>query len=251
MAGRVEGKVAIVTGAAQGMGRSHAMLLAEEGATVIATDVNEAAGKATVQDIVDAGGKAIFIRHDVTKAADWENVVAHATSEYGKVDILVNNAGILILKQLHETEDSEWDLIMSINAKGTFLGCKHVTPAMHKAGGGSIVNISSIYGLVGAPSAAAYEASKGAVRLLTKAAAVDLHQFNIRANSIHPGVIATDMTTDLLSTPEMAKAVLGTTILERPGQPREVSYAVLFLASDESSFVNGSELVVDGGYAAQ
>ncbi len=250
MTGRVAGKIAIVTGGGQGMGRSHSLLLAEEGATVVVTDINETSGQAVADEIIAAGGQAVFIRHDVTSGSEWKAVVDQAVTTFGKVDILVNNAGILILKPLDQTEDSEWDLIMSINAKGTFLGCKHIVPAMQKAGGGSIVNISSIYGLVGAPSAAAYEASKGAVRLLTKAAAIDLHQYNIRANSVHPGVIATAMTTDLLSTPEMAKAVLATTILERPAQPKEVSYAVLFLASDEASFMTGSEVVVDGGYTA-
>lgn len=250
MKGRVAGKIAIVTGGGQGMGRSHSLLLAEEGATVVVTDINETSGQAVADEIIAAGGQAVFIRHDVTSGSEWKAVVDQAVTTFGKVDILVNNAGILILKPLDQTEDSEWDLIMSINAKGTFLGCKHIVPAMQKAGGGSIVNISSIYGLVGAPSAAAYEASKGAVRLLTKAAAIDLHQYNIRANSVHPGVIATAMTTDLLSTPEMAKAVLATTILERPAQPKEVSYAVLFLASDEASFMTGSEVVVDGGYTA-
>lgn len=250
MTGRVAGKIAIVTGGGQGMGRSHSLLLAEEGATVVITDVNETSGKSVADEINASGGTAVFIRHDVTSSSDWKAVVDEAVKKFGKVDILVNNAGILILKPLDQTDDSEWDLIMNINAKGTFLGCKHIVPAMQKAGGGSIVNISSIYGLIGAPSAAAYEASKGAVRLLTKAAAIDLHQYNIRANSVHPGVIATAMTTDLLSTPEMAKAVLATTILERPAQPKEVSYAVLFLASDEASFMTGSEVVVDGGYTA-
>lgn len=250
MTGRVAGKIAIVTGGAQGMGRSHSLLLAEEGAKIVVTDVNETEGQATAKEIRDAGGDAIFVRHDVTSAEGWKEVIGQAVSTYGKVDILVNNAGILILKPLDQTEDAEWDSIMAINAKGTFLGCKHVIPAMEKAGGGSIINISSIYGIVGAPSAAAYEASKGAVRLLTKAAAIDLHKYSIRVNSVHPGVIATAMTTELLSTPEMSKAVLGTTILERPAQPKEVSYAVLFLASDEASFMTGSEVVVDGGYTA-
>lgn len=250
MTGRVAGKIAIVTGGGQGMGRSHSLLLAEEGATVVVTDVNETSGESVAEEINAAGGQAVYIRHDVTSSSDWKAVVDEAVKKFGKVDILVNNAGILILKPLDQTEEAEWDLIMNINAKGTFLGCKHIVPAMQKAGGGSIVNISSIYGLIGAPSAAAYQASKGAVRLLTKAAAIDLHQYNIRANSVHPGVIATAMTTDLLSTPEMAKAVLATTILERPAQPKEVSYAVLFLASDEASFMTGSEVVVDGGYTA-
>lgn len=248
---RVSGKVALVTGGALGMGRAHSLLLAKEGAKVIVTDINDAAGKVTVDDITKAGGEAVFFHHNVASAAEWKKVVASAIDRFGKIDIVVNNAGILILKPLEETEDEDWDRIFDINAKGVFFGCKYVLPAMKKAGGGSIVNISSIYGIIGAPSAAAYEASKGAVRLLTKAAAVDLAKFNIRVNSVHPGVIATEMTKDLLVSPEITKALLGTTILGRPARPEEVSTAVLFLASDEASFMTGSEMVVDGGYTAQ
>lgn len=248
---RVSGKVALVTGGALGMGRAHSLLLAKEGAKVIVTDINDAAGKTTVADIVKAGGEAVFLHHNTASADDWKKVVASAIDRFGKIDILVNNAGILILKPLEDTEDEDWDRIFDINAKGVFFGCKYVLPAMKKAGGGSIVNISSIYGIIGAPSAAAYEASKGAVRLLTKAAAVDLAKFNIRVNSIHPGVIATEMTKDLLVSPEITKALLGTTILGRPARPEEVSTAVLFLASDEASFMTGSEMVVDGGYTTQ
>ena len=251
MAGRMSGKVAIVTGGAQGMGRSHALLLAAEGAKVVVTDVREAAGKAVAEEISDAGGTARFITHDVTRSADWQRVLEETVNEFGKLDVLVNNAGILILKPLDETDEEEWDRTLDINAKGTFLGCKLAAPALQAAGGGSIVNISSIYGLIGAPGAAAYQASKGAVRLLSKAAAVDLAKFGIRVNSVHPGVIDTDMTKELMATPESTKAVLGTTILGRPGRPEEVSNAVLFLASDESSFVTGAELVVDGGYTTQ
>lgn len=249
--GRVEGKVALVTGGALGMGRTHSLLLAREGARVVLTDINEAAGKATVEEINKEGGEAVFFRHDVASSDDWQRVVAGAIERFGKIDVLVNNAGILIMKPLEETSDAEWDQTFGINAKGTFYGCKYVLPGMQKAGKGSIINISSIYGLVGAPSAAAYQASKGAVRLLTKAAAVDLAKYNIRVNSIHPGVIVTEMTRNLLASPEITKVLLGTTILGRPAQPEEVSAAVLFLASDEASFMTGSEMVVDGGYTAQ
>lgn len=249
--GRMQNKVAVITGAGVGMGRCHALLFAKEGASVVVTDINEKTGHETAGLIEKAGGKAIFIRHDVSKASEWEAVCSSAVSHFGRIDALVNNAGILTLKPLEETTEQDWDLIFNINAKGVFLGCKAVLPGMKLAGGGSIVNISSIYGLIGAPSAAAYQASKGAVRLLTKAAAVDLAKFNIRVNSVHPGVIATEMTKDMLSDPEVKKAVLGTTILGRPARPEEVSPAVLFLASDEASFMTGSEMVVDGGYTAQ
>ncbi|MCE5191520.1 MAG: glucose 1-dehydrogenase [Actinomycetia bacterium] len=249
--GRVSGKIAMVTGGALGMGRSHSLLLAREGAKVVVTDVNEAAGQATVDEINAAGGEAIFILHNVASEADWKRVVAAAVEHFGRIDILVNNAGILIMKPLQDTTEEDWDRIFSINAKGVFFGCKTVVPAMKDSHKGSIVNISSIYGLIGAPSAAAYEATKGAVRLLTKAAAVDFAPFGIRVNSVHPGVIATTMTKDILADSSATKAMLGTTILERPAQPEEVSAGVLFLASDEASFVTGSELVIDGGYTAQ
>ena len=155
------------------------------------------------------------------------------------------------MKPVQDTTEDDWDKIFSINTKGVFLGTKAVLENMKAAGGGSIVNISSIYGLVGAPSAAAYQATKGAVRLFTKSTAVDYAEFNIRANSIHPGVIRTSMTEDILGDPHGEKAMLGTTVLQRAGQPEEVARAVLFLASDDASFMTGSEMVVDGGYTAQ
>ncbi|MDQ4489519.1 glucose 1-dehydrogenase [Sinomonas sp. ASV486] len=251
MTKRVEGKIAVVTGGAAGMGRAHARLLASEGARVVVTDVDAAGGRETVALIQGEGGTATFVEHDVSKAKDWESVVGHATEEYGRIDVLVNNAGILAFTALQDTEEEVWDRIFAVNAKGTYLGCKAVLPAMQRSTAPSIINISSMYGIIGAPNAAAYEASKGAVRTLTKAAAVDFKEFGIRVNSVHPGVIATAMTNDILADAEGTKALLGTTILDRPGQPEEVSAVVLFLASDESSFMNGSEVVVDGGYIAQ
>jgi len=250
--GRVNGKIILVTGGAMGMGRTHCELLAAEGATVIVTDMNEAEGQATVDSIKENGGKAEFYSLNVTKFADWTSVVDKVVAAYGQIDVLVNNAGILILKQLEETTEEEWDRTFDINVKGVFFGTKAILPAMQKAGSGSIINISSIYGIVGAPMAAAYQATKGAVRLFTKATAVDYAQYNIRVNSVHPGVIDTPMTKDLLhgGDEETVKAILGTTILGRAAQPKEVSYAVLHLASDDSSFMNGSEMVVDGGYTA-
>lgn len=232
------------------MGRTHALLLASEGAKVVLTDMNESGVAAVAEEVRSNGGEAVSAKHDVTKAAEWTKVINLAVAEFGKLNVLVNNAGILTLKPLDDTDEAEWDQIMDINAKGVFLGCKLVVPHMEAAGGGSIVNISSIYGLVGAPFAAAYEASKGAVRLFTKAGAIDLAKYNIRLNSVHPGVIATAMTKDLMATPEGKKALLASTIMDRPGEPEEVSNAVLFLASDESSFMTGSEVVVDGGYTA-
>ncbi len=248
--GRVENKVAVITGAGMGMGRAHALLLAREGARVVVTDIDPEAGKETAELVTKAGGEAYFWAHDVSDERAWLDVMGHVEETYGHLDVLVNNAGILLLKPVQETTVEEWDRIFGINARGVFLGTKHVLPLMQKAGGGSIVNISSIYGIIGAPGAAAYQATKGAVRLLTKATAVDYAPFNIRANSIHPGVIRTHMTADLIADPDIEKALLGPTLMARSAAPEEVSVAVLFLASDESSFMTGAELVVDGGYTA-
>lgn len=249
--GRLQNKTALISGAASGMGAAEARLFAEQGAQVIVADVDGDGAQSVVQDITDAGGSAIAVHLDVADAASWDKAITRGVKAFGDIDILVNNAGILIMKPVQDTTEEEWDRIFSINAKGVFLGTKAVLDSMKATGAGSIINISSIYGIVGAPSAAAYQATKGAVRLLTKATASDYAPFNIRVNSIHPGVIATAMTDEMLSDPEVAKDLLGTTIMERPAQPEEVARAVLFLASDEASFMTGSEMVVDGGYTAQ
>lgn len=249
--GRVSGKVALVTGGAMGMGKSHSELLAREGAHVFVTDRDVAAGEAVVKGIVAAGGKADFIKHDVTSESEWNNAIATVRQKAGRLDVLVNNAGILILKPLHETPPEDFDMTFNVNVKGVYLGIRAAVPLMKGSGKASIVNISSIYGIIGAPMAGAYISSKGAVRLMTKSCAVDLAEFGIRVNSIHPGVIDTPMTKGLLHTDEATRqAVLGPTLLKRPSRPEEVSNAVLFLASDESSFVHGAEMVVDGGYTA-
>jgi cyclopentanol dehydrogenase len=247
---RVQDKVIIVTGGAMGMGRSHSELLASHGAWVFVADMNVELGQATVADIRKNGGKADFLRLDVTNEADWNAAVGQIIERAGRIDVLINNAGILILKPVQDTTNEDWDRIFDVNARSVFIGTRAVIPFMQKAGKGNIVNISSIYGLVGAPDASAYEASKGAVRMFSKSCAVDLAPFNIRVNSVHPGVIETQMTRDLLADPIIRPALLGPTLLKRPAQPIEVSQAVLFLASDESSFVHGAELVVDGGYTA-
>ena len=249
--GRLQSKTALISGAANGMGAAEARIFAEQGAQVIVGDVDDANAKAVVHEITEAGGRAISVHLDVADAESWDKAITRGVEEFGNIDILVNNAGILIMKPIQDTTEEEWDRIFSINAKGVFLGTKAVLESMKAAGTGSIINISSIYGIVGAPSAAAYQATKGAVRLLTKATASDYAPFNIRVNSIHPGVIATAMTDELLADPEVKEALLGTTIMERPAQPEEVAQAVLFLASDEASFMTGSEMVVDGGYTAQ
>lgn len=247
---RVQDKVILVTGGAMGMGQTHSELLASQGAWVFVADMNTELGLVTVQNIRKNGGQADFLKLDVTKEADWNAAVTQIIEKAGRIDVLINNAGILILKPVQDTTNDDWDRTFDVNARSVFIGTRAVIPFMQKAGKGNIINVSSIYGLVGAPGASAYEASKGAVRLFTKSCAVDLAPFNIRVNSVHPGVIETQMTRDMLADPMIRPALLGATLLKRPAQPIEVSQAVLFLASDESSFVHGAELVVDGGYTA-
>jgi len=246
--GRVQDKVILVTGGALGMGRAHCELLASEGAHVFVADMNVEAGKATAASICQSGGRAEFLQLNVTDEAQWISVVDQIVKHAGRIDVLVNNAGILLLKPVYETSTEEWDRIFNVNVRGTFFGTRAVVPTMRQAGRGGIINISSIYGIIGAPSSCAYQASKGAVRLFSKSCAVDLAPFKIRVNSIHPGIIETTMTKDLLADSANTKAMLGGTPIGRPAQPKEVSAAVLFLASDESSYVLGAELVVDGGY---
>jgi len=248
--GRVSGKVALVTGGSMGMGESHCQLLAREGAKIIVTDIAVEPGEAVAKAICDAGGEAVFLRHNVASETEWIAVVDQAMGTFGKIDILVNNAGIVIFKPNDETTTAEWDRVMSINSTGVFLGCKHIVPAMKKAGGGSIVNISSISGMVGMVSQAAYQASKGAVRMLTKSCAVDYAKYNIRVNSVHPGAVRTPILNALGDDTSMIDELVSTTIMKRMADPIELSYAVLLLASDESSYMTGSELVVDGGWTA-
>jgi cyclopentanol dehydrogenase len=209
-------------------------------------------GKKVEAEIRAAGGEATYVHLNVTREADWRAAVATAVQRYGKLNVLVNNAGILIRAKIEETTESDWDRIMAINVKGVFLGTKCALPAMRRAGGGSIVNISSTAGLVGSPQeTAAYTATKGAVRLFTKATAVQHAKENIRCNSVHPGPIATDMIKDLLENRAAWEQRLRRLPLGRVGTPEDVAYGVLYLASDESSFVTGSELVIDGGTTAE
>ncbi len=249
---RLEGKVAIISGGARGMGAAEAKLFAREGAKVIICDVLEDEGRQTEAEINEVGGDAVFVKPDVTSQDEWENAVNTAIERFGKLDILVNNAGIIVQSTIEDMTVELWDKVMDVNAKGVFLGTKTAIPHMKEAGGGSIVNISSISGIVGQDNVnAGYNASKGAVRIFTKAAAVQYAKENIRVNSIHPGPIATPMTAEGRADPERVALTAERTPLGRYGEPEEVANAVLFLASDEASYVTGSEIVVDGGYTAQ
>ena len=249
MAGRLSGKVALISGAARGMGESEARLFAREGAQVVLGDILADQGRAAVENIAQQGGSATFVPLDVTREQDWQRAVETAEQTYGRLDILVNNAGIVRMAPLDETGLEAWNEVIGVNQTGVFLGMKHAVPAMRRAGGGSIVNISSIAGLIGLPNIPAYQASKGAVRLLTKNAAVQYATDKIRVNSVHPGRIETPMTAPLA--PERREMLLRLTPLGRDGTAEEVAYGVLYLASDESSYVTGTELVIDGGYTAR
>ena len=248
---RLAGKVALITGGANGMGQSEATIFAREGAKVVVGDVLEAQGKDTIDRITKAGGQARFQKLDVTSEAEWQAAVAAAVTAFGKLDILVNNAGISGTFDPDMTSTTAWDALMNVNAKGVFLGMKHAVPAMRKTGGGAIVNISSISGFVGQDWVhMGYNASKGAVRLMTKSAAVQFANDGIRVNSVHPGIMPPMRTSKASADPERRAKVLRAVPLKREGRVEEVAHAVLFLASDEASYITGTELVVDGGLLA-
>ena len=244
--GRLEGKVALISGAARGQGADEARLFAAEGASVVLGDITDQRGQQVASEIEQEGGSATYIHLDVTRESDWKNAVSMAVTKYSKLDILVNNAGILLLKGLEETETSEWDAVQDVNSRGVFLGAKTVVPAMRAAGGGSIVNISSIAGLSGSGSTA-YSSSKGLVRILSKSIAVEYGPERIRCNSVHPGVIDTEMVNGLIGTGDGRQSMINKTPLGIIDTARDVSLGVLYLASDESRYVTGSELVIDGG----
>lgn len=257
---RVEGKVAIVTGGALGLGKAAAELLAKEGAKVVVTDIKDAEGEATAKGIAAAGGEAIYLHHDVADEAAWEKVMAETIAKFGRVDIVVNNAGIAISSAPEEQTLEEWRRLQSINLDGVFLGTKHALIAMKAHAPqtqGSIINLSSIEGLVGDPALGAYNAAKGGVRIYTKSVALycGKNGLPIRVNSVHPGYIWTPMVETYLSetvgVEEGRKALDSLHPIGHVGEPDDIAYGVLYLASDESKFVTGSELVIDGGYTAQ
>ena len=246
---RLQNKVAIVTGAGSGMGEETAILFAQEGAKVVATDINEEAVKAVVAKITEAGGEAIAIKHNVANKEDWENTYKQTTDKYGKLDILVNNAGISLATDFLEQTEEDWARTYAINVNSIMYGMQYAIPLMEANKGGSIVNISSISALTGMAGAGAYTASKGAVRSITKAAAVDYGKKGIRVNSIHPGYILTPM-----SAPHMEQFkdyFLSQIALPEIGIAKDIATAVLFLASDEANHITGIELPVDGGVVAK
>jgi NAD(P)-dependent dehydrogenase (short-subunit alcohol dehydrogenase family) len=255
MTGRVEGKVALVTGGASGLGAESARRLAREGAKVVLTDLAADAGQAVADEIEAAGGTALFLTQDVTDEARWAEVVKTAHDRFGRLDVLVNSAGVAAgLEPILEATYEGWRRIIDINLDGTFLGVRAVAPAMAAAGRGSIINISSILGKVGQPGAAAYCASKGGVLMLTKAVALELAPLGVRVNSVHPGYIETPMVANAFrqseNENELRDLIVSRHALGRLGVPREIADAIVFLASDEASFMTGAEMVVDGGYTA-
>ncbi len=248
---RLAGKVALISGGARGMGATEARVFVQEGAKVVIGDILEEEGRQTEAAINEGGGECVFVRLDVTDELAWAEAVATAVNRFGKLDILVNNAGIGIVNNVEDTTAEEWDLVMDINAKGVFLGSKAAIPALREAGGGSIVNISSIAGITGGRTSS-YAASKGAVRLLTKSTAIQYAHDGIRCNSVHPGVIETPMTLPIMLDTEAGREQHAARHpMGRIGQPEDIAYGVLFLASDEASFMTGSELIIDGGLTAQ
>ena len=248
---RLKGKVAIVTGGASGLGASTANIFAKEGAKVVVADLLQTEGEAVVSEITSSGCAATFYELNVKDPSGWEQVVKNALVAYDKIDVLVNNAGVSGSTPDRMNIDV-WDQQMEVNARGVFLGMRAVVPAMRDAGGGSIINISSMSGFVGQDYVhMGYNAAKGAVRLATKAAAIQFAPDNIRVNSVHPGVMPPMRSSQTTSDPEVRKKMIAAVPLGREGRVQEVAFANLFLASDESSYITGIELPVDGGYIAQ
>jgi NAD(P)-dependent dehydrogenase (short-subunit alcohol dehydrogenase family) len=259
--GRVDGRVAIVTGGASGIGRGCALRLAEEGANVAVTDIQDEMGEKVVAEISAAGPDALYLRHDVTEEAAWIDVVGRVVERFGRLDILVNNAGIGILGPVITFSLEDWRRQNAVNLDGVFLGTKHAIPAMRESGGGSIINMSSVAGLQGAPNFSGYCASKGGVRLFTKAVALECAADHIRVNSVHPGVIDTPIWTKTsnedvaipsgeASTPD-PKAIAAQIVPSgEVGYPRDIADGVVFLASEESRYMTGTELVIDAGITA-
>jgi 3alpha(or 20beta)-hydroxysteroid dehydrogenase len=246
---RLEGKVALITGAAGGIGAAAARRLAEDGARLVLSDADLEGARRLARELGDE--RADAIEHDVTSEERWQAVLAHALEAHGRLDVLVNNAGVFLAAPLTETSVADFRRVLDVNATGVFLGMRTVAPAMVERGSGSIINISSVAGLTGAPMLTAYSASKWAVRGMSKVAARELAQFGVRVNSLHPGQIDTDMNTrQREKTPELIDRLIRGIPLGRIGAPEEVAHAIAYLASDESVYVTGAELAIDGGVTA-
>ncbi|MFD1067661.1 SDR family NAD(P)-dependent oxidoreductase [Oceanobacillus locisalsi] len=244
---RLDGKIALVTGAAMGQGKEMARLFAREGASVILTDMSME-GKKVAAEISNEGGDANFIQMDVANLDDWNKAAKYIENTHNNLDILVNNAGIAGRSSIEDMTETEWQKVMDVDAKGVLLGMKSMLPLLKKNKQGSIVNNSSIWALVGSGLSASYHAAKGAARMLTKTAAIEFAPFGIRVNCIHPGVVQTALTESLLADP---KELWRIGPIGRAAEPVEIAYAALFLASEESSYITGIDLPVDGGYTAQ
>ena len=247
--GKLDGKVALISGGARGQGAAEARLFAQEGGKVVLADILDEQGQQVEAEINELGGDALYIHLDVTSESDWQNAVQATVAKYGKLDILVNNAAIIIEKAaIEDRAASEWDRVFEVNAKGVFLGTKHAIPEMRKAGGGSIVNISSVAGIgQSLHQEPAYAASKGAVRIFSKVTASQHAADGIRCNSVHPGPIDTDMLAGAMGDEARLQDRLARVPMRRMGSVDEIAKGVLYLASDDSSYVTGSELVIDGG----
>lgn len=255
---RLEGKVALISGAATGVrgqtmgfGGATAWLFARHGARVMLADIKDDLGEQTASQMRDDGFDATYVHLDVTNEQDWIRAIDAVVDAYGKLDVLVNNAGTSARTTVTETTEEIWDAQMDVHAKGVFLGTKHAIPQMRKAGGGSIINVSSMYGIIGSPTVTAYHAAKGASRIFTKAAAMQYAGENIRVNSVHPGYADTPLTEEYFSDPERRQWLIGRTPIGRLGKAEDIANGILYLASDESQWVTGSELVIDGGATAQ
>lgn len=251
--GRLEGKVAIVTGAASnpGLGYATALALAKEGAKLVVTDVDEAGAERCAESIRDASGSATAMHQDVTDEAGWKVVIAKVLELHGRLDVLVNNAGIAVLRMLEELTLADWNRQIEVNLTSVFLGCKYAMPAMRSSGGGSIVNLSSVAGLVGMSTCVAYGAAKGGVRIMSKSIAVEGAADNIRCNSVHPGIIWTNMQAQATGLQAPQEVPASQVPLGRMGEPQDVANCILYLASDESNYVTGAEFTVDAGMTTQ